>query len=81
MVFGKALGCAVGIKLCAGLKEGEVQGVILENAWLSVRDLLEFQLPFLGWVCYYLPFIQTEFWDSIKVIEHIKAPIIFVCGQ
>ena len=52
----------------------EVDGLILQNTFTSISDMIDAILPLLS----YVKFLQTNHWRSIDLIGYVRAPILFV---
>ena len=72
-LFGRSLGGAVAavVALDTSLP---FKGVIIENTFTTMADLVDIMFPFLKYVKNYL--LKTKF-ETIKIIGKIKRPILF----
>ena len=72
-LFGRSLGGAVAA--CVALdKSLPFKGVIIENTFTTMGDLVDVMFPLLKYVKNYL--LKTKF-ETIKIIGKIKRPILF----
>ncbi|KAL0216878.1 hypothetical protein RCL1_007361 [Eukaryota sp. TZLM3-RCL] len=76
-VFGRSLGGAVATYVS---RHRDVRGLILENTFASIKDLIPFFFP--QWVSKSLPdfMIRSKF-PSIDHINHVTNPILFISGE
>ena len=75
-VFGRSLGGAVATQLAISKPEG-VNGIIVENTFTSLSDMVDALLPFLT------PFkflVQRIFYPTVDKIGKVKCPILFIRG-
>mmetsp|Transcript_13028 Transcript_13028/g.25302 ORF Transcript_13028/g.25302 Transcript_13028/m.25302 type:complete len:360 (-) Transcript_13028:468-1547(-) len=81
-VFGRSLGGAVAIELLASEEcEVPIQGLIVENTFLSIADMATILYPFLKPLNPLLcrPWLRNE-WRSRDRIGKIAVPILFISG-
>jgi fermentation-respiration switch protein FrsA (DUF1100 family) len=78
VVFGQSLGGAVAVKLVAKNQDvGNIDGLILENTFLSMRKLIPSVIP----PAKYLTLLCHQVWASDASIPNItKIPILFLSG-
>jgi fermentation-respiration switch protein FrsA (DUF1100 family) len=76
-LFGQSLGGAVAIQT-AVYHPHAIAGVILENTFTSISDLVDRLMPFVAPFKKYLLRLK---WESINYIADIKVPIFFIAGQ
>jgi len=86
IVFGRSLGGAVAVDLLSSLAEisndpPQVRGLIIENTFLSVKDMAYQVYPFLRLFEPLMkkPFLQNE-WLSKEKISLVRKPILFISG-
>jgi hypothetical protein len=75
-VFGRSLGGAIATQLAISKPES-VKGIIVENTFTSLSDMVDALLPFLT------PFkflIQRIFYPTVDRIGKVKCPILFIRG-
>lgn len=77
VLFGRSLGGAVAISL-AQRYPSLVAGVIVENTFLSVGDMVDVLMPFLKHI---RRFVLKMNWDSHIKIADLKMPIMFIAGD
>eukprot|EP00598_Pedospumella_elongata_P004843 CAMPEP_0184981278 /NCGR_PEP_ID=MMETSP1098-20130426/11070_1 /TAXON_ID=89044 /ORGANISM="Spumella elongata, Strain CCAP 955/1" /LENGTH=340 /DNA_ID=CAMNT_0027504827 /DNA_START=212 /DNA_END=1234 /DNA_ORIENTATION=+ len=77
LLFGRSLGGAVAISL-AQRYPSLVAGVIVENTFLSVGDMVDVLMPFLKHI---RRFVLKMNWDSHIKIADLKMPILFIAGD
>jgi fermentation-respiration switch protein FrsA (DUF1100 family) len=76
VVFGRSLGGAVALWV-ADSKPELIGGVILENTFLSISDMVDSIMPFLAPFKFLVLRIK---WKSCDTITRVKQPILFVSG-
>ena len=74
-LYGEQLGGAVA--LSTALQCPDIAGVILENPFISVKEVLRDLFPYLSW----LLFVFNGCWDSSELISQVKCPLFFLIGQ
>ena len=72
-LFGRSLGGAVAASVALD-KSLPFKGVIIENTFTTMADLVDVMFPLLKYVKDYL--LRTKF-ETIKIIGKIKRPILF----
>ena len=75
-VLGNSMGGAITIYSVARTSH-KIAGVIVENTFTSMSELLNTKYPFLRYI---QPYIIRNNWESIKSITKIQAPILFISG-
>lgn len=73
IVAGRSLGCAVGIWLASNFPEW-VAGLIVENAFTSVPDMVDVVLPALK----YVKFLSRNNWNNLQEIKRVTVPILLL---
>jgi abhydrolase domain-containing protein 13 len=78
VIFGQSLGGAVAIKTVAKNQHvGDIDGLILENTFLSMRKLIPSVIP----PAKYLTLLCHQVWASDAALPNItKIPILFLSG-
>jgi abhydrolase domain-containing protein 13 len=76
-VFGRSLGGAVSLYLAEKFPDW-VQGVIVENTFLSVSAMVDALMPFLVPI---KQFVLNIKWNSDEKIAAVKQPILFISGD
>ena len=78
-LFGRSLGGAVALALATRKDLGDVpiKGLIVENTFTSISDLVDKIFPFVKFL---KPFILRLKWESIKRISSLSHPICFLAG-
>jgi len=76
ILFGRSLGGAVSIAL-ASSHAADIQGMILENSFTSISDLVDTLFPFLRLL---KPYILRLDWNSIRRIATVVTPTLFISG-
>ena len=72
-LFGRSLGGAIAASVALD-KSLPFKGVIIENTFTTLGDLVDVMFPILKYVKNYL--LKTKF-ETIKIIGKIKRPILF----
>ncbi|OSX68537.1 hypothetical protein BU14_2614s0001, partial [Porphyra umbilicalis] len=75
-VFGRSLGGAVGLALAAANPPDALAGVILENTFTSIDDMIDAVLPPLRFA---KPLNRNK-WDSAALVGRLDVPMLFVSG-
>ncbi|BFZ57799.1 bem46 protein, variant [Savitreella phatthalungensis] len=73
--FGQSIGGAVAVAI-VHRNPGRFAGLIIENTFTSLRDLIPSVLPlatYLAWLCH-------QKWDTRAIIKAIDCPILFLSG-
>ena len=73
VLFGRSLGGAVAVDLAAS---EQVEGVILESTFTSIRSMARRAYPFLPLG----PFLRTRY-DSLAKIGRLSSPVLFVHSE
>lgn len=73
-IFGRSIGAACAIALAAAAPTGAVRGLVLENTFTSIDDMIDAVMPFLKFA---KPFNRNK-WDSLRAIRDIEVPILFI---
>ena len=76
-VFGRSLGGAVAAQLAMN-KGAFLKGIILENTFTSISDMVDQLMPL---VAIFKRFIQKIFYPTIDRIGKISCPILFIRGM
>lgn len=76
-VFGRSLGGAVAVYL-ASRRQENIRGLILENTFSSISDMVDRIFPYVSFLKTYLLKIE---WNSSDLIRTIKIPIFFISGR
>lgn len=76
-VYGQSVGGAVAINSVIR-NHGKVRGLILENSFLSIPDIVDSLYPFLG---IFKNFVLNNKWDNKRDIKKVNIPILFISGD
>jgi len=76
-VYGKSLGAAVAL-YCTLNHQKQIQGLIMENAFLDVGAMLDGQHPWLAKVKH---IILRNYWPNVTRIKNVERPILVVKGE
>lgn len=79
-VLGRSLGGAVAIEL-AYRRSSDLQGVIVENTFTSLLDMIHHLIPFLRYFTNVIKPIQRLHMNSIQKMPNIHLPFLFISGQ
>ena len=80
-LFGRSLGGAVALAALAAAPAADraaVAGVILENTFTSIADMVDVVLPSIAWL---KPLILRIRWDSTVAIAGVTQPLLFISGE
>ena len=75
-VFGQSLGSSVTARL-ASTKSNQIQGVIMENGFTSISDMVDHLMPMVAkfkWL------IQRIFYPTEKYVKQITCPVLIIRG-
>lgn len=75
--FGRSLGGAVAISLAHRYSDN-VKGIIVENTFLSIPDMVDVLMP---WAAYIKHLVLRISWNSGELIKNLKHPILFISGD
>ncbi|GAA5907824.1 hypothetical protein JCM6882_004567 [Rhodosporidiobolus microsporus] len=79
-LYGQSIGGAVAIHLASqNARSGRVKGLVIENTFMSLPDLIPHLLPLLR---PFLPFLLTQIWPSKSSIASLPSdfPVLFLAG-
>lgn len=75
-LFGRSIGAAVAIATAASATDAGVAGLVVENTFTSVDDMIDCVLPAL---CFAKPLNRNK-WRSLARIPAVQVPILFISG-
>jgi fermentation-respiration switch protein FrsA (DUF1100 family) len=82
-IFGRSLGGAVSISLAEKIqdeKPGEaIRGIIIENTFTSISEMMDSQFPWLAWDIIKKAFLRLK-WDSITKVAKVRFPFLLIAG-
>jgi pimeloyl-ACP methyl ester carboxylesterase len=76
VVFGRSLGGAVAVSVGAAYSH-ELAGVILENTFTSISDIVDHIFP---WLRVFKQYILKIRWYSVQRVPAITCPMLFLAG-
>ncbi|CAK9065088.1 unnamed protein product [Durusdinium trenchii] len=83
-VFGRSLGGAVAIALAAELQQlaqgPYPRGLILENTFTSISDVVNALFPLLAFESLKKHFLRIK-WESIQRVPDLEVPMLFLTGE
>ncbi|EGR29902.1 pyruvate kinase, putative [Ichthyophthirius multifiliis] len=79
-IHGRSLGGAVSIYAASQLNYN-IKGIILENTFTSIADMVDCIFPFLKYIKQLKYRLIKNKWESIKLIDQIKNPILFISSM
>ncbi|CAE7558906.1 WAV2 [Symbiodinium necroappetens] len=83
-VFGRSLGGAVTIALASELQKRAQQplprGLILENTFTSISDVVNALFPILAFESLKKRFLRIK-WESIQRVPDLEVPMLFLTGE
>lgn len=77
VLMGRSLGGATAIYAQSKLKK-PIKGVIIENTFMSLSDLVDDIFPFIK---YFKRFLLKNHWETKKIIGNIDVPIFFIIAE
>jgi fermentation-respiration switch protein FrsA (DUF1100 family) len=78
-LFGRSLGGAAAIYAASCIREYPYRGVIVENTFTSIDDIVDHLMPRL--VAWAKAVILSNHWPSLARIPLITAPMLFISGR
>jgi len=79
-LFGRSLGGAIALDLAMKYPQ-HVRGVVVENTFTSLSDMVEVLFPFLLPLKWLVTKLQRLHMDTIHRVPHVVAPTLFIAGQ
>jgi pimeloyl-ACP methyl ester carboxylesterase len=82
-LYGRSLGGAVAIQYAALLGQRNdpyIRGLIVENTFTSIADMIDEIFPFLNWSIIKKFFLRLK-WESHKWIQFVACPILLIVGM
>mmetsp|Transcript_116610 Transcript_116610/g.228783 ORF Transcript_116610/g.228783 Transcript_116610/m.228783 type:complete len:259 (-) Transcript_116610:214-990(-) len=78
-VFGRSLGGAVAVHLAQYAQEHQLPlaGVIVENTFTNIADMVDHLMPLIAPLKYLVLRIK---WDSLPIVAKLAMPILFLAG-
>ena len=76
-IFGRSLGGAVALYLATHRKE-HIQGLILENTFTSISDMVDQIFPY---ICVLKSLVLRINWNSKELITKLEHPMLFISGR
>jgi fermentation-respiration switch protein FrsA (DUF1100 family) len=77
-LFGRSLGGAAAIYAASQLHDFKFSGVIVENTFTSIDELVDHLMPKISWL---KALVLRNHWRSIARIQAITCPIMFISGR
>jgi pimeloyl-ACP methyl ester carboxylesterase len=79
-VFGRSLGGAVALHLADYAQRQQIRlaGVVVENTFTSIADMVDQLMPFLTPI---KPFVLKIGWDSTTLVPSLTAPLLYLAGS
>ena len=77
-VIGRSLGGAVAASAVSTLPEpwlDQIDGLILENTFTSIEDMVDSMFSVLG---YLKSYVLTNHWRTIELVKSITLPILYI---
>lgn len=75
-LFGRSIGGAVAIATAAGSLSGKVAGIVVENTFTSMGDMIDVVLPPLK----FFKFLNRNPWNSLAIIGSLQIPMLLISG-
>ena len=82
--MGRSIGGAVAIYAASQAKNHisqKIQGVILENTFTSIIDVVCSFAKFLEYLRLPLYLLVSQKWNSLKAIKNVQAPTLFMMAD
>jgi len=79
-VFGHSVGGAVAIEL-GKRRECHVRGVIVENTFTSLREMLAVIMPYIRFLWPIVKRVQRVTMDSLHKVAVSRTPLLVICGK
>lgn len=75
-LFGRSIGGAVAISTAAKFSRAEIAGIVVENTFTSMGDMIDVVLPPLK----FFKFLNRNPWNSLAIVPSLKTPMLFISG-
>jgi fermentation-respiration switch protein FrsA (DUF1100 family) len=83
-IFGRSLGGAVAVHIADLLKSDKhgdgLRGLILENTFTSISDIIDILFPWLAWSFIKKTFVRLK-WDTISKVKTLDLPMLLLAGD
>ncbi|KAL8434564.1 hypothetical protein Efla_000080 [Eimeria flavescens] len=79
-VFGRSIGGAVAVE-CARRRGVELKGIIVENTFTSLIDMLYVVFPFLRPFHFLIRLVQRMYMQNDKKVRLLNVPVLFISGR
>ena len=79
ILYGRSLGGAVALQFASNCESPLLKGVIAENTFTSISAMIKSLFPLLNLGIVKKYFLRLK-WETDKVIEKIKCPILLISG-
>mmetsp|Transcript_19969 Transcript_19969/g.20015 ORF Transcript_19969/g.20015 Transcript_19969/m.20015 type:complete len:221 (-) Transcript_19969:72-734(-) len=76
-LFGRSLGGATSIYSAWKFQEFPIRGLIIENTFTSLDDVVDNVMPYIS---YFKSLLLKNHWPSAERIKTLTAPILFISG-
>jgi len=77
IVFGRSIGGAVAIDLVDNINGHKISGLIVENTFTSINEMIDYKFPPLS----VFKFLSKNKWSSIETIRRVNIPTLFIFGE
>lgn len=78
-MFGRSLGGAVAAQ-CAVKHQEYLCGVIFENTFTSISDMVDILFPWLSYSWIKKRMLRMK-WDSLSCVKQLRLPLLFLSGE
>jgi pimeloyl-ACP methyl ester carboxylesterase len=78
-LYGRSLGGAVALQFASKTSKDFLKGVIAENTFTSISDMVGSVFPILNVSIVKKYFLRLR-WETDKIIENIKCPVMLISG-
>lgn len=82
-LFGRSLGGAVAVALALAVQEeapAPVCGVLLENTFTSIPDIVDHQFSWLAWGFVKRHLLRLKY-NTLEKVPKLRVPILFIAGE
>lgn len=73
-LFGRSIGGAVAMAAASGKYANKIRGMVIENSFTSIDDMIDVVLPPLR----FFKFLNRNKWNNKKRLKDVKVPTLFI---
>ena len=76
-LYGRGIGAGVAMHM-AETNPGIIRGLILENAFTSISDVVDYQFNIIK---HFKQYLVTNYWNNAEIAEKLPMPILYIAGS